>query len=69
MAAHPAVGPNIVSAIVWEWQRDDGGFSPYPPEVGVEIEGAKALGSAVVPLGKWSVDLSKMVQIRLSSGG
>lgn len=29
-----------MSAVVWEWQRKDGGFSPFPPQQSTEIEAA-----------------------------
>ena len=64
-----AAGPGVISAVVWEWQRDDGGFSPYSPEVSAKIELAKKMGTSFfVSIGKWSVDLSRSVQIRQSIG-
>ena len=63
-----AVGPYVISAVIWEWQRDDGGFSPYHPEVSAQIEGAKGHGLGSVSIGKWSVDLAMMIQIRQSTG-
>ena len=29
-----------VSGVIWEWQRKDGGFSPFPPHLSQEIEAA-----------------------------
>ena len=63
-----AARPNMVSAVIWEWERDDGGFSPYSPEVSAKIELTKEMGSAFVSIGKRSVDLSRSVQIRRSTG-
>ena len=43
--ASGATSPSSVSGTVWEFQRDDGRFSPFPPQVSAEIE-AKYLAGA-----------------------
>jgi len=52
-----------ISCVYWEWQRDDGGYSPYTPEQSYQIERACAAGHRNVPLAKHTVDLNRMSQI------
>ena len=44
------------------------GTPSYSPELSAKIELTKEMGWAFVSIGKWSVDLSRSVQIRLSTG-
>lgn len=67
--------PLPVRVVVWEWQRDDGGYSPYYPEVIQAIEKARTsgqrklnLGTASRSLTPYTVDLSKSEQIRNDTG-
>lgn len=64
-----------VRGVVWEWQRDDGGYSPYYPEVIQAIENALTngqktlnLGTASKSLTPYKVDLVKKEQIRAETG-
>lgn len=67
--------PRPVRGIVWEWQRDDGGYSPYYPEVMQAIEKARTNGQRMLSLGTASnslmpyvVDLVREEQIRNDTG-
>ena len=67
--------PRPVRGVVWEWQRDDGGYSPYYPEVIQAIEKAYTSGQRTLNLGTASnsltpymVDLVKGEQIRNDTG-
>ena len=60
-----------VSCVCWEWQRDDGGFSPYLPEVSNEIEAANHAGLGWHNLGSarvYTVDFARMIQRKNASG-
>lgn len=64
-----------VLGVVWEWQRDDGGFSPYHPEVIRVIENAHKKGQNVLnlgivskPLTPYTVDLFNRTQTRTATG-
>ena len=64
-----------VRVVVWEWQRDDGGYSPYYPEVIQAIENARKNGQNVLNLGtaskllsSYKVDLVNNKQIRTGTG-
>ena len=64
-----------VRGVVWEWQRDDGGYSPYYPEVIQAIENARTsgqkrlnLGTVSKSLAPYKVDLAKEEQIRSNTG-
>jgi len=64
-----------IRAVVWEWQRDDGGYSPYFPEVIQIIENAWKSGQTVLNLGTasaslspYDVDLVRCQQIRPTTG-
>ena len=68
-----AVAP--VRVVVWEWQRDDGGYSPYYPEVIYALESARKnsqpvlnLGTASKSLNPYKVDLVNSLQIRSGTG-
>ena len=57
-----------MSGTAWEFQRDDGGFSPFPPQVSAEIE-AKYLASPTTctPSGYGRIDFkSEVMQTRPS---
>ena len=36
--ARRAMAGTTGNGFVWEWQRDDGGFSPFPPQDSAKIE-------------------------------
>lgn len=64
-----------VRAVIWEWQRDDGGFSPYYPVVIQAIENARKsgqtwldLGTASTSMNPYKVDLVNSKQIRTGTG-
>ena len=59
-----------VSCVCWEWQRDDGGFSPYLPEVSRAIEAANhvGMGSHVLGSSVYTVDFGKMIQLKNATG-
>ena len=60
-----------VSCVCWEWQRDDGGFSPYLPEVSNEIETANHAGQGRHDLGSarvYTVDFARMIQRKNATG-
>ena len=68
-----AVAP--IRAVIWEWQRDDGGYSPYYPEVIYALERARKngkpelnLGTASTLLNPYKVDLVNSQQIRTGTG-
>jgi len=46
------------NAVIWEWQRDDGGYAPYHPEVSHAIEEARNSGKNILNLGTISKELS-----------
>jgi len=48
----------IFNGVIWEWQRDDGGYAPYHPEVSHAIEEARNCGNITINLGMFSKDLS-----------
>lgn len=59
MATNSATG---VNGIVWEFQRNDGGFSPFPPQVSAEIEANHQAGlSTGAPIGHGQIDFAKRV--------
>lgn len=68
---------NVLHCVCWEWQRDDGGFSPYPPDTSAEIEAAyskyyHSLGPGTfIPSGAlsgYAIDFVNNVQKRHGSG-
>lgn len=54
--------------VCWEWQRDDGGFCPYPPTESYALETAWSSGQKKYPLGVYTVDLQYMRQCRIALG-
>ena len=60
---------STVSCVCWEWQRDDGGFSPYLPDDSKDIEAAYDALKDSHDLGTYTVDFGKMVQRNNTSGG
>ena len=58
------------SCVVWEWQRDDGGFSPYPPETSSQIETAFSSysGSGSYVMTDYTIHFSTMRQKKDASG-
>ena len=60
---------STVSCVCWEWQRDDGGFSPYLPDDSKTIEAAYDALIDSHDLGTYTVDFGKMMQRNNTSGG
>lgn len=61
----------FVNCVCWEWQRDDGGFSPYPPPLSHAIEAANHAGMGSHDLDSnrtYTVDFMKMTQRKNTSG-
>ena len=57
-----------MSGRVWEWQRDDGGFSPFPPQDIAAINTAFNSGSTTCStVSGYTLDFSRMMQIRTTS--
>ena len=56
-----AAGGGCVRGFVWEWQRKDGGFSPFPPQDSATIEAASVAGTpAYCNLSSGRVDWKNM---------
>ena len=55
---------------MWEWQRDDGGYSPYPPETSAQVERAYCSGAASHAMTDvdYTVHFSTMTQQKNSTG-
>jgi len=75
--ADSAVSPNTtilamagasVQCVVWEWQRDDGGFSPYPPDMSCQIETAYFNGAGNYTMVDYTVHFGRMVQKKHNTG-
>lgn len=79
-----AFGPARTQCYIWEWQRDDGGFSPYPADVTQMLEDRfnKTRSSSFdlqhLPnsamarhprLHEYTVDFAAMEQVHKESGG
>lgn len=54
--------------VCWEWQRDDGGFCPYLPEVSSGVESAYMASQKQFTVYPYSVDFPTMTQ-RGTHGG
>ena len=57
-----------VQCVVWEWQRDDGGFSPYPPDMSSQIEAAYSTGTGSYIMVDYTVHISRMIQKKHNTG-
>lgn len=57
-----------VSCVCWEWQRDDGGFSPYVPDISNAIEAANHAGLGAHNSGSYTVDFARMIQQKNATG-
>jgi len=57
-----------VQCVVWEWQRDDGGFSPYPPDMSCQIETAYFNGAGNYTMVDYTVHFGRMVQKKHNTG-
>ena len=68
MAVVARTGSANVSCVVWEWQRDDGGYSPYPPEISSQMESAFGSGSGSCVMTDYTVHFSTMRQKNSNSG-
>lgn len=57
-------GGSFVSGKVWEWQRDDGRYSPFPPEDSAKIEADFSARLATSILGSGDkLDFKKSVMV------
>ena len=63
-----AMAASSVSCVYWEWQRDDGGFSPYVPNVSNAIEAANHAGMGGHNSGSYTVDFARMIQRKNATG-
>ena len=54
-----ASGGGTVSGVVWEWQRRDSGFSPFPPQDSSIIEAAYTARSISCTVTHGRVDITK----------
>lgn len=63
-----ASGGTVWSGKVWEWQRDDGGYSPFPPQDSAEIESAYSTGVRTHTVHGYMLDFSRMTQKNSTSG-
>ena len=63
-----ARGSSVVTGKVWEWQRDDGGYSPFLPQDSAKIEYAHGIGLNPYSIGDYTVYFDIMVQRNNSSG-
>lgn len=62
---------SMVSCVCWEWQRDDGGFSPYIPEVSNAIETSNHAGMGWHHTGSarvYTIDFGRMIQRKNNTG-
>ena len=62
---------SLVNCVCWEWQRDDGGFSPYLPQISNAIEASNHAGLGgydVGPARVYSVDFGRMIQRKNNTG-
>lgn len=66
MSSTPTV--NYVSCVVWEWQRDDGGFSPYPPNLSAAIEAAYVGRNTQFHMTDYTITFASMRQKKNMSG-
>ena len=53
-------GSGAVPCVVWEYQRDDGGYSPYSPDISAQIESAFKSGVTVFPTSEFTVNFNIM---------
>ena len=63
-----AMAVSSVTCVYWEWQRDDGGFSPYVPNVSNAIEAANHAGMGGHNSGSYTVDFVRMIQRKNATG-
>ena len=54
--------------VCWEWQRDDGGYCPYPPTESNTLETAWVAKQKQCHVGTYVVDLKTMRQRRPTVG-
>ena len=57
-----------MQCVVWEWQRDDGGFSPYSPDMSFQIEAAYSTGTGNYTMVDHTVHFTRMVQKKHNTG-
>ena len=63
-----AMAVSSTSCVYWEWQRDDGGFSPYPPNNSNAIEAANHAGLGGHNSGTYTIDFGRMIQRKNATG-
>ena len=59
-AASGSSSLNSYKYACWEWQRDDGGFSPFTPDVSYYVETAFMAGDSQYARPQYVVDFSAM---------
>lgn len=64
--ATAAVGGS--NCVVWEWQRDDGGYSAYQPETSAKIETEYGNNSGHCNVGIYTIYFGRMIQKRNDTG-
>ena len=68
MALAMAVASTSLNCVVWEWQRDDGGYSPYVPETSSQIETAYSSGAPSLIMADYTVYFANMIQKKNNTG-
>ena len=63
-----AMAVSSVNCVYWEWQRDDGGFSPYIPSNSNAIEAANHAGLGGHNSGSYTIDFARMIQRKNATG-
>lgn len=61
-ATYTSAATSATTAVVWQFQRDDGGFSPYHPQASADIEAAFNRGNSSLTVGRYTIDLTTMQQ-------
>ena len=57
-----------MAVFVWQFQRDDGGYSPCLPQTNVVIETAYGSGRNRFAVGKHTIDLQRLTKTSTGSG-
>ena len=61
LASMAAISGGCVNVVVWQRQRRDGGYSPFPPHDSAIIEAAYGAQSSSCNVGGLRVDLKNML--------